>query len=329
MAQDIERSPTGAGYWPQRVRGGRQTCMSTDTGECLGEVGCITGLIEDAEVFQPRSVQVSWAELQFRDTAFVSASQTVGSFTQTATGDVSGGGGTADFSASQTVGSFTQTATAQAWAQAQASQTVSAFGRSATAQAWAGLQAAQTVGAFTQSASGAAWAQASASQAVGAFSQVASAVVVAPRDITASQTVGAFGQVATAENDSPVVQTEQATPGYSDARGRFYRVRVGKRWLTVDPLDPETLKAVYVAAEQEAERVAEQRVVEPAKSAAQVVKVEAPRVDYAGLAADAKRISEQVREVYAAALQRELIARLMREQMDREDDDAVLMLLLG
>lgn len=234
---------------------------------------------------QPQpAVQVSYVALGL-PSGWIVASQQVGPFTQTATGDVSGGG-TADASASQTVGSFTQTATAQVWAQAQASQTVSAFGQNVDAQVWVGLQAAQTV--------------------------------------------GAFGQVATATNDSPVVvQAAQSTPGYSDARGRTYRVRVGKRWMTVDPLDAETLKAVYIAAEQEAERVAKVRVVEPVKSAEQVVKVEAPRVDYAGLAADAKRISEQVREVYAQALQRELIARLMREQMDREDDDAVLMLLLG
>lgn len=278
------------------------------------------------EFFAP-AVQVSYVSLGL-PSGWLVAAQQVGSFTQVATADVSGGG-TADFSAAQTVGAFTQTATAQTWAQAQASQTVSAFGQSATGQVWAGLQAAQTVGAFTQSATGAAWAQASATQAVGAFAQTAGAEVVAPRDITGAQQVGAFGQVAAAENDSPVVQAAQSTPGYSDARGRTYRIRVGKRWMTVDPLDPATLKAVYAAAEQEAERVAQVRVVEPVKSAAQVVKVEAPRVDYAGLAADAKRISEQVREVYAQALQRELIARLMREQMDREDDDAVLMLLLG
>lgn len=237
------------------------------------------------------------------------ATQQVGDFTQSAAGDVSGGA--ADFSASQAVGAFSQAATADVRVDASASQ---------------------AVGAFSQSATSAVWAQASASQQVSAFTQTATAEGVVSRSLSAAQQVGDFTQVAAAENDSPVVVEQQATPGYaSDARAR-YRVKVGKRWMVVDPLDAQSVKAAMDAAMLAAEEVAAERVVDPVKSAARAVEmkpVEAPRVDYAAVAADAKRISEQIREVYAQALQRELIARLMREQMDREDDDVVLMLLLG
>ena len=125
---------------------------------------------------------------------------------------------------------------------------------------------------------------------------------------------------------------QEATPGYERTYRRRYRVRVGRRWLEVDPLDAQSLKAVYAAAEDEAERAAAQRVVAPARSAARVVAAKpaavAPSVDYAALAADARRISEQVRAVYAQALQRELIARLMRERLERDDEDDIELLLM-
>ena len=125
----------------------------------------------------------------------------------------------------------------------------------------------------------------------------------------------------------------QATPGYSrgDGRSHRYRVRVGRRWLEVDPLDDASLRAVYIAAEQEAQKAAESRVAAPRRSAARVVAAAAPKaagVDYAAVRAEAQRISEMVRAVYAEALQRELIGRLMREQIERDDEDDIELLLM-
>ena len=125
----------------------------------------------------------------------------------------------------------------------------------------------------------------------------------------------------------------QATPGYSrgDGRSHRYRVRVGKRWIEVDPLDDASLWAVYIAAEQEAQKAAESRVAAPRRSAARVVAAAAPKaagVDYAAVRAEAQRISEMVRAVYAEALQRELIGRLMREQIERDDEDDIELLLM-
>ena len=130
----------------------------------------------------------------------------------------------------------------------------------------------------------------------------------------------------------PAVET-QATPGYTrgDGRSHRYRVRVGRRWIEVDPLDDASLRAVYIAAEQEAQKAAESRVAAPRRSAARVVAAAAPKaagVDYAAVRAEAQRISEMVRAVYAEALQRELIGRLMREQIERDDEDDIELLLM-
>jgi predicted ATP-grasp superfamily ATP-dependent carboligase len=89
------------------------------------------------------------------------------------------------------------------------------------------------------------------------------------------------------------------------------------------------VQAAVLAAQEAAQDAAETRVVAPQRSAARVVAVRpvsASSVDYAGLAQEAARISEQIREVYAQALQRELIARLVREQIDEDEDDSVLLL---
>jgi len=118
------------------------------------------------------------------------------------------------------------------------------------------------------------------------------------------------------------------TPGIE--RGPRYRVRVGRKWLTVDPLDAQSVQAAVLAAQEAAQDAAETRVVAPQRSAARVVAVKpasAPSVDYTALKAESERIAEQVRAVYAQALQRELIARLMREEMERDEDEAVLLLL--
>jgi hypothetical protein len=61
------------------------------------------------------------------------------------------------------------------------------------------------------------------------------------------------------------------------------------------------------------------------------VAAEAPKaagVDYAAVRAEAQRISDMVRAVYAEALQRELIGRLMREQIERDDEDDIELLLM-
>jgi hypothetical protein len=136
----------------------------------------------------------------------------------------------------------------------------------------------------------------------------------------------------TATGVAPPV-TEEVTPGYpgGDRRRRTYRLRVGRRWVEVDPLDSESLRRAYALAEDAAQEAAERRVVAPRRSAARVVAAvpqRAATVDYAGLAADARRVSEQVRAVYAEALQRELIARLMRERIERDDEDDIELLLM-
>lgn len=142
-----------------------------------------------------------------------------------------------------------------------------------------------------------------------------------------------FGAHVVVRGAAPDTGEAQATPGYSrgDGRSHRYRVRVGRRWIEVDPLDDASLRAVYIAAEQEAQKAAEGRVAAPRRSAARVVAAAAPKaagVDYAAVRAEAQRISEMVRAVYAEALQRELIGRLMREQIERDDEDDIELLLM-
>jgi hypothetical protein len=102
--------------------------------------------------------------------------------------------------------------------------------------------------------------------------------------------------------------------------------------MEVDPTDPMSVQRAMLAAEDAAEEAAQSRVVEPRKSAARAVSVQPvparPGVDYSGLAAESKRISEQIRQVYAEALQRELIGRLMREQIERDDEDDIELLMM-
>ena len=124
----------------------------------------------------------------------------------------------------------------------------------------------------------------------------------------------------------PLTVAPSATPGYAP-RTR-YRVRVGSRWMEVDPLDPMSVRRAYDAAQEDAQDAATQDVQAPAAVAAQAVVVQPIKgPDYAGLAKEARRISEDIRKVYADALQTALIARLMREQIERDDEDDIAVLL--
>ena len=124
----------------------------------------------------------------------------------------------------------------------------------------------------------------------------------------------------------PLTVAPSATPGY--APKTRYRVRVGRRWLEVDPLDPMSVRRAYDVAQEDAQDAATQDVEAPAAVAAQAVVVQPIKgPDYAGLAAEARRISEDIRKVYADALQTALIARLMREQIERDDEDDIAVLL--
>ena len=124
----------------------------------------------------------------------------------------------------------------------------------------------------------------------------------------------------------PLTVAPSATPGY--APKTRYRVRVGSRWMEVDPLDPMSVRRAYDAAQEDAQDAATQDVEVPAAVAAQAVVVQPIKgPDYAGLAKEARRISEDIRKVYADALQTALIARLMREQIERDDEDDIAVLL--
>ena len=124
----------------------------------------------------------------------------------------------------------------------------------------------------------------------------------------------------------PLTVAPSATPGY--APKTRYRVRVGSRWMEVDPLDPMSVRRAYDAAQEDAQDAATQDVEAPAAVAAQAVVVQPIKgPDYAGLAKEARRISEDIRKVYADALQTALIARLMREQIERDDEDDIAVLL--
>lgn len=125
-----------------------------------------------------------------------------------------------------------------------------------------------------------------------------------------------------------------ATGGGSAPRGHRYRVRVGRRWVEVDPSDAVSVQRAYALAEQAAQQAAEKAVDRPQAApqavARRVVRAEPiapPSVDYARLRDEAQRVADMVRSVYAQALQRELIGRLMREQMEREDEDDIELLL--
>ena len=122
-----------------------------------------------------------------------------------------------------------------------------------------------------------------------------------------------------------------ATGGGSTGGPYTYRVRIGKRTVIVDPLDALSVRRAHELAQEAAEEAAEQPVQATQRPAPIQVAPQAPRlssVDYAGLAAEAQRISEQVRAVYAEALQREMIGRLMREEIER-DEEETLVLILG
>lgn len=124
----------------------------------------------------------------------------------------------------------------------------------------------------------------------------------------------------------PLTVAPSATPGY--APKTRYRVRVGSRWMEVDPLDPMSVRRAYDAAQEDAQDAATQDVEAPAAVAAQAVVVQPIKgPDYAGLAKEARRISEDIRKVYSDALQTALIARLMREQIERDDEDDIAVLL--
>ena len=141
----------------------------------------------------------------------------------------------------------------------------------------------------------------------------------------------AFSLSATLTATATPAEQSSATPGHDDTRRKRYRVRVGRRWLEVDPLDAVSVRAAFAAAEEAAQDAAERRVVAPRRSAGRVVAAVAAApvaVVYGALAADARRISEQVRAVYAQALQRELIGRLMRERIERDDEDDIELLLM-
>jgi hypothetical protein len=128
-----------------------------------------------------------------------------------------------------------------------------------------------------------------------------------------------------------VVQPERgATGGGPGARGHRYKVRVGRRWVEVDPMDAVSVQRAYALAEEAAQEAAERPVASPKRAAVRAVAAEPiapPSVDYASLRAEAQRVSDMVRAVYAEALQRELIGRLMREQMERDDEDDIELLL--
>lgn len=156
----------------------------------------------------------------------------------------------------------------------------------------------------------------------------------------------AAGLTCTIESVTPPAPVDTGKRGIPPfRRPRTYYVRVGDRMYRVNPDDPRTLRTLYAATQAEAERVAAQEAEqavqateapqdapEPEEVAQAVVRAEPvraePSVDLAALQAEIDAISAKVREVFAAAFQRELIARLMQERMAREDDDAAAMLLL-
>jgi hypothetical protein len=139
-------------------------------------------------------------------------------------------------------------------------------------------------------------------------------------------TADAFAAGQRCEILPPLTVAPSATPGYAP-RTR-YRVRVGSRWMEVDPLDPMSVRRAYDAAQEDAQDAATQDIEAPAAVAAQAVVVQPIKgPDYAGLAKEARRISEDIRKVYADALQTALIARLMREQIERDDEDDIAVLL--
>jgi hypothetical protein len=125
----------------------------------------------------------------------------------------------------------------------------------------------------------------------------------------------------------PAVPSVGATPGPVSPRPR-YRVRIGSRWVEVDPLDPVSVRRAVDAAQEQGQEAAADNVESPAEVAAQAVAVE-PVIgpDYAALAREARRISDSIRKAYADALQTELIARLMRERIEQDDEDDIAVLL--
>lgn len=141
-----------------------------------------------------------------------------------------------------------------------------------------------------------------------------------------SDTFEASGSVS---GEQPLLGGGAASAARS-TRAHRYRVRVGRRWIEVDPLDAASVRAAYALAEQAAHEAAQTREAAPKRSAGRVVAVAPARVagvDYVALRDEAHRISEQVRRVYAEAMQRELIGRLLRERIERDDEDDIELLL--
>jgi hypothetical protein len=147
-----------------------------------------------------------------------------------------------------------------------------------------------------------------------------------PNVVILCGTGGAIAAGLRADILPPLVSTG-ATPGPVSPRPR-YRVRIGLRWVEVDPLDPMSVRRAVDAAQEEGQEAAAENTESPAEVAAQAV-VMGPIIgpDYAALAREAKRINESIRKAFADALQTELISRLMREQIERDDEDDIAVLL--
>lgn len=105
-------------------------------------------------------------------------------------------------------------------------------------------------------------------------------------------------------------------------------VRIGKRRMRVDPLDPVSLREAFEAAQDEGAEEAEviAPIVQPAVVAKQQVKpVEVVRSSREDAQAFAKFLA-QVRSEYEAAVRTAMIIRLMKEAED-DDEEALLLLM--
>jgi hypothetical protein len=172
-----------------------------------------------------------------------------------------------------------------------------------------------------------------AGSATGSSAGTSTAVGVGA-SIAAATGAAAGGSTAAGVSNAPAPEPAASTMfsgGYDDTRRHTYKVRIGKRVVIVDPLDPMSVRAAMDLARDEAEEAAERLPAAPQRAAARSVQVKpeaALGVDYEALRANAQRISDQVRAVYAQALQREMTAHLLRSRMDAQDEDDAEALLM-
>ncbi len=302
----------GVGWYGVRQYGRHYERLSSDEGECRGDIGCVAGSVWADDFFPGPSLQVAQVWLGVPEAA---------------------GGGTATATATQSVGAFSQNVDAQAWVTGTSSRTVGAFTQNADASAWVTATASQSVGAFTQNADGSVWVSATASQNVGAFTQTATGDVSGGTDLQVAQVWFGLPEAAPVVETAPVRKT-----GGGVTRGTRFVVRIDDEEFVVSTA--AEARALIAQAEQLAEQAAQAKAAElaarervrmrAARRAAPVVRIESPEpvAEVEAIRDQVDEVNARIQQMYVEALRTALIAREIQRRLDEDEEEALAALLL-